>query len=63
MTSSFDKSKVKKYTLDPYSARALILQLEMQYDLAIRVYDSHHHCTIHIDKEEQKDDSPILPKE
>ncbi|GAH32697.1 unnamed protein product [marine sediment metagenome] len=50
-----EKSCVRKYILDPYSARAFILNLEIQYDLTIRVCESAKHCSIFIDKEEKED--------
>lgn len=56
MKSTLEKSKVDNYTLDPYSARALILKLEQQYNLTIRAHESAGYCMICIDKEEKKDE-------
>jgi len=59
MASIPEKPNVKKYTVDPYSARVLILQLELEYDLVIRVYESNRHINICIDKEEKKEDEQL----
>ena len=55
MSDLLEKPKVDKYTLDPYSARVLVLKLEQKHNLTIRVYDSKKHCMICIDKEDKKD--------
>lgn len=49
--------KIKKYDVTPYAARAFILNLEMQYNLTIRVHEGKHYSVIYIDKEEKKDDT------
>jgi len=51
-----EKPKIATYDTDPYSARALILKLEMEYDVSIRVYDSKRYCQICIDKEEKENE-------
>ena len=56
MTSSLDKPKVSKYTLDPYSARVLILKLEQKHNLTIRVHEGNGYCMICIDKGDKKED-------
>ena len=56
MNNLLKELKVKGYGTDPYSARVLILKLEQQYNLAIRVYDNDRYCTICIDKEDKKED-------
>ena len=56
MKNMLEEPDVKKYTTDPYSARVLILKLEEQYVLSIRVYDSNGSCMICIDKEAKKED-------
>jgi len=55
MANSADKPKINQYTVDPYSARVLILKMEKEYNLTIRVNDSERYCTICIDKEEKED--------
>ena len=55
MTIKLEEPKVTKYTLDPYSARVLLLKLEEDYSLTIRVYDTDLYCLICIDKEKKKD--------
>ncbi len=55
MSKLLEKPKVTKYTVDPYSARALILNLEQQYNLTIRVHETTSYCMICIDKEKKKD--------
>ncbi|MCK4414935.1 MAG: hypothetical protein KAY32_15480 [Candidatus Eisenbacteria sp.] len=52
-----DNPKVKKYDVTPYAARAFILNLEIEYDLTIRVHEGNHYSVIYIDKEEKKDDT------
>ena len=47
---------MNKYTTDPYSARVLILKLEMEYNINIRVHETHNYCMICIDKEVKKYD-------
>ncbi len=47
---------MNKFTTDPYSARALILKLEMEFNINIRVHESHNYCMICIDKEVKKRD-------
>ena len=59
MTSIPEKPVIKKYTLDPYSARVLILQLEQQYYITIRIYEGNSHITMCIDKEEKKEDEQL----
>lgn len=49
--------KVKKYEVTPYAARAYILNLEIEYDLTIRVQEGKKYSAIFIDKEEKKDDN------
>lgn len=51
--SSIEKPVVNSIITDPYSARVLILQLEEEYNLSIRVYESKHYCHICIDKEKK----------
>ena len=46
MVQTTEKSHVDQYPTDPYSARALILKLELNHNLDIRVYESTHHCMI-----------------
>ena len=60
MNNVLKKPVVTTYTVDPYSARALILKLEREYNLTIRVRDTTHYCMISIDKEERKEDEPVL---
>ena len=56
MNDLLKEPKVAKYTeLTPYAARALILNLERDYSLTIRVYEAEHYCQMCIDKEEKKD--------
>ena len=52
--------KVRKYEVTPYAARAFILNLEIEYDLTIRIQEGNTYCTIYIDKEEKQDDSATL---
>ena len=47
----------KGYTTDPYSARALILKLEIENELHIRVHDTPKYTMICIDKEAKHDES------
>lgn len=47
--------KVKKYEVTPYAARAYILNLEIEYDLTIRVQEGDKYSAIFIDKEEKKE--------
>lgn len=56
MPSKLEEPKVTKYTVDPYSARVLILKLEQQYNLTIRVHESNGYCMICIDKGGKKED-------
>lgn len=57
MNNTFtDKPTVNKYNLNPYEARALILNLELQYNITVRVYETRHCCHIFIDKEVKKDE-------
>lgn len=60
MNQLLEKPKIDSYTVDPYSARALILNLEKQHDLDIRVYETKHYCMVCIDKEEKEDDRPSI---
>ncbi len=54
MNNLLEKPKVAKYTdLTPYAARALILNLEKEHNLTIRVYEGDKYCTICIDKEKK----------
>lgn len=55
MSQTLKASKPSKYATDPYSARVLILKLEQQCDISIRVYDTEHYCMISIDKEVKED--------
>lgn len=55
MNRQLEKPKIDSYTVDPYSARALILKLEQKYNISIRVYESAYHCIICIDKEEKNE--------
>lgn len=48
--------KVDSYTLDPYSARVLILKLEDKHNLTIRVNETDRYCMICIDKEDKHED-------
>ena len=59
MSNLLEKPKVTHYTVDPYSARVLILQLEQQYDITIRIYEGNSHITMCIDKEERKEDEQL----
>ena len=52
-----EKPKINKHTVDPYSARILILNLEQQYNISIRVYEGDKYCNICIDKEDKEDGS------
>ena len=45
------------YTVDPYSARALILKLELENELRIRVLDTPKYTMICIDKEAKHGDT------
>ena len=45
-----------QYTVSPYSARALILKLEIENELVIRVHDTPKYTMICIDKEAKPDD-------
>ncbi len=56
MNQPLDKPKVAKYTVDPYSARAFILNLEKEYYLTIRIVDGDKYCTICIDKEKKDEE-------
>jgi len=56
MNNLLDKPKIDNYTVDPYSARALILNLEKEYNLTIRVYEGDKYCNICIDKAEKEDE-------
>ncbi len=51
MSQLIEEPKPSSYTVDPYSARAFILNLEKDYNLTIRVHESGKYCTICIDKE------------
>lgn len=51
---STDKPKINTFTTDPYSVRVMILKMEEDYDLSIRVYDGKHYCQICIDKGAKK---------
>ena len=52
--TTLDKHKVNAILTDPYSARVMILKLEEEYNLTIRIYDTSHCCQIFIDKEKIK---------
>ena len=56
MKGILDEPKINKYTVDPYSARILILKLEKEYNLTIRVCEGDKYCTICIDKERKEDE-------
>ena len=57
MSQVHAEPKIDSYTVDPYSARALILKLEKEHNLTIRVHNGDKYCTICIDKEKKEDDS------
>ena len=54
--STLPKPKVNNYTVDPYSARVLILKLEEKYSITIRVHESNGYCMICVDKGARKDE-------
>ena len=56
MNNLLEEPKIDKYTIDPYSARALILNLEKKHNITIRVYEGDKYCNICIDKEKKEDD-------
>ena len=55
MNRLLEEPKVGSYTTDPYSARILILNLEKEYNLTIRVCEGESTCNIFIDKEKKED--------
>ena len=64
MASVPRKPIIDEYTVDPYSARALILLLEMHYNLTIRVYEHKKFVHICIDMEEKKEyEQPDRPEQ
>ena len=56
MNDLLSKPKISKYTLDPYSARVLILNLEKEHDLTIQVYIGDKYCLICVDMEDKEDE-------
>lgn len=48
------KPEIEKFTLDPYSARVFIVNLEKQHSLGIRVYDISKYCVLCIDKADKE---------
>lgn len=54
-----DEPRIDKYEVNPYAARAFILNLESEYNLTIRIKEGKDYCVIYIDKEAKDDGSEM----